>query len=358
MAAPKEAMSMVDMFLHPVFCVKDGVITEANQAAQNRQFTVGNTVCDLIISGLEEYQSHSGICLSITLRAGECTYIASVFRNPDQDVFHLQSDFNDPDLRALALAAQELRGPLANAMIAADRLFPKESLKADAAAQGQISQINQSLYQLLRTINNMADAPNYSAIPIANTQTVNIVSVVNEIMDRAADLVQKSGHTLKFKTLHQDVYCLADRAILERGLLNMLSNAIKYSPAESTVCVTLAYNTDKLSISVENQCTDFSNQQLSSVFNRYQREPGIEDGRQGLGLGIRMVQTAAAVHNGTVLIDRPDHTSVRFTMTVSTRYDKNLSLRESVKLVLSGGYDSALIELSDVLPSGAYKDIN
>lgn len=352
MAVSNESISMINMFMHPVFCAKDGIITKVNQSARQYPITIGQNVYDLISAGKEEYAEFSGVSLSVTLCIENRTYIASVFRSSDEDTFHLQSDYIDPDLRAIALAAQQLRGPLATALICAERL----SDHANGDLHEPLGQINRSLFQLLRTVNNMSDASSYTALYGSVPENINITAVVSETMDRASDLAKHANRELIYAEPNKDIFCLADRSALERGIYNMLSNAIKHSPENSTIRAKLTVNGAKLSFSTENQCPDLDSSQMSSLFARYLREPGLEDGRRGMGLGIKMIQSAAAVHYGTLLIDRPDNSSVRFTMTIPIQRSKNATLRSPIQTILSGGYDNALIELSDVLPSSVFKE--
>lgn len=358
MERPADPVSMVEMFMHPVFCVRDGVITEANQAALQRQIRIGTPVSELISAGKDEYASYKGGYLSLSLYVCDCTYIVTISRYEGYDVFHILSEYEDPNLRTMALVAQQLREPLASAMTVADRLFPNQALKDDPAAQEKIAQINRSLYKLLRTINNMSDAGICQALTSNNMQVLDIVSVFEEVLSRCAELSEQADRKLKFVRLNQIVYCPVDRQMLERAILNLFSNAVKYSPKGSTIRAGLTRNGSKLSFTMENDSAMLRDEQLGNLFFRYLREPGIEDGRHGLGLGLRMVQGAAAVHGGTLLVDRPTETGIRFTMTAAIRQSKENTVRTPGTKILPGGYDEALIELSDILPSDLYKNIN
>lgn len=350
--------SMLEMFMHPVFLVKDGIITDANQSAKDHRIPIGENICDYIISGLEEYNAHKAVCLSLTLGFYECQYVASVFQQDQWDVFQIPSAYDNNDLKTMALAAKQLRGPLANAMFTADRLFPNPALESDDAAQKQIRQINRNLYQLLRTVNNMADASGNIAAVSGNSQTMDIGSVFQEIMDRAVQMTKQANRELVFKGLNQAVYCLTNQRILERGIYNLLSNAIKFSPTGSKILATLVKKGDKLLFSLENQCEDLNRESIKTMFSRYQRQPDLEDSRHGLGLGIRIVQNAASIHGGALLLEQPSDDTIRFTMTITLKQGQAKSVRTPAITILPGGYDEALIELSEILPESLFGNIN
>ena len=92
------------------------------------------------------------------------------------------------------------------------------------------------------------------------------------------------------------------------------------------------------------------------MFSRYLRQPALEDSRYGIGLGMVLIRTAAANHGGAVLIDQPEGTGTRITMTLSIRQSKETVLRSNILRVdYAGERDHGLIELSDCLPAELYE---
>ena len=93
-----------------------------------------------------------------------------------------------------------------------------------------------------------------------------------------------------------------------------------------------------------------------NVFSGFLREPGIADGRFGIGLGMVLIRSTASAHGGTVLIDHPTDSGTRITMTLDIRRTAGNSLSSSIlKVDYTGERDHGLIELSDVLPPEIYK---
>ena len=111
-----------------------------------------------------------------------------------------------------------------------------------------------------------------------------------------------------------------------------------------------------LRFSIRDNGPGFAQNLLGSVYNRYLRQPCIEEGRNGLGLGMVLVRSAAASHGGAVLIDQPDSGGARVTMTMAIRQNTSGTLRSPVPRVdYAGEQDHALVELSDCLPAELYK---
>ena len=353
------AMEMVDHIPHPAFCVKEGHIVKANPAALGRFFQPGMAISDLLETGSEEYAAFQQGTLYLTLSHAGQSLGACITRTSDFDLFQLEQDGDSAELRAMALAARELREPLASVMVTADRLFPVSGLSDDPAVTEQAARINRGLYQMLRVISNMSDANNYVTATNARQEVQNVTALVAEIFAKAADTISHGGIQLNYQGHPEAVYSLVDAEKLERAILNILSNALKFAPQDSVIEASLVKRKQKLYLTVQNTGTGIAQQIRSSMFTRYTREPGLEDGRFGIGLGMVLVRAAAALHGGTVLVDEPQENTTRITMTLAIRNRNSTQLHSPVfRMDYAGDLDHCLLEFSDSLPSELYTPDN
>ena len=354
-----EIHELLELLPQPAFLVTGGQINYLNQAAQKRMLPGNIAVSDILFTGAEEYAAFEGGCLYLTLKIEDITYGATVTRSDRYDIFCLDQEENNTELRAMALAAQMLREPLANLMISANRVLPAISNSDDLTLRNHAASINQSLHQILRLIGNMSDAARYSGSMLPNYAYKDLSAFLREILEKVSSLVQPSGCTITAEALPEAVLCLVDEEKLERAVYNLLSNAIKFTPAGGRIALSLTQHGSKLHLSVRNSGSTIPAQLRSSIFNRYHREPAIEERRQGIGLGMVMVRTAATAHGGTVLVDQPTENETRVTMTLNMRIPASANLRSPrLKIDYAGEYDHALIELSDALPAKAYSQNN
>lgn len=350
-----DAMAMVDHIPHPAFCVKEGTIVKANPAALGRLFQPGAPIGDLLETGAEEYAAFESGTLYLTLSHLGQSLGACVTCQGDFHLFQVEESQDNAELQAMALAARELREPLANVMITADRLFPVSGIYADPTVSQQVARINKGLYQMLRVISNMSDAHFYTTATEARQEVRNISALVDEVFKKAALTLQQAGFKLQYTTCPEPVYSLADAEKLERTILNMVSNALKFSPSGSTIQASLVRRKNKLYLSVQNSGTGIAQQLRGSLFSRFTREPGLEDGRFGIGLGMVLIRSTAALHGGTVLIDEPQENETRITMTLAIRSGNSTLVRSPVFSVdYAGERDHCLLEFSESLPSELY----
>lgn len=346
----------LELIDYPAFCVKDGAIIAVNALAEQRQFRVGMDISEIVTEHQDVYQSFEGGNLYLNINVGGVPCPASVVRTRECDIFHIRRTEDDDALQALALAATQLRIPLANLMTVADQLFA--NMDADEQAQKQASQINQNLYRLLRIVSNMSDANGYTQAGKAGMQTTDLVSLMAEIMEKAQSFFTNTGIKLVYTGPKEPVFGVVNAEKIERAVYNLLSNAAKFSQEGSTVTATLAANDNRLTFTLCNANSEDLPKQ--SLWQQYRREPGIEDPRHGLGLGMTLASAVAAFHGGTILVDNPAPGQTRITMTIPIVKGSSDNLRSPIMHMgdYAGGRDRGLIELAEVLPTESYRNIN
>lgn len=351
MEKPNESVKMLNMFLHPVFTVKDGVVIDRNNAAS--MVEIGTPVSSFMADSLDEYQAYEGGFLSLTVNFNHIEHLATILRSEDLDVFHLISADLSAEFRTMALISQQLRKPLANIMSVADTLLPAIT---ETSNKSHANQINKHLYQMLRVVSNLSTAQKFAVQNNQPLQMQFLTGIINETMETAITLVAEDRKRLQFSSLCEDIQGTANPELLERALYNLVSNAIKFSPADSTVTAKLVRVGAKLRFTIQNDIEKDAD--LSNLYARFMREPGIEDGRYGIGLGIPLIQHTAVIHGGSLLMDQPEANKVRFTLTLPIRQDTEKTFHSPTTLFFDylGGHNHALVELSDILSDARFAE--
>lgn len=334
----EQTNQLLQMMDRPAFCVSDGRIVAANAAALARQISIGAQVTDLLACGTEEYaEFRSGcLCLDLELCGQHCP--ASVTMLGAQHLFTLEPEQAEDDLRMLSLAAQQLREPLSDVMALVENLPP--DLQA-------LPGINRGLHRLLRIVGNMTPHP-----PI-RMEMADINALLREVWDQAQPACESRGIRFTFSPHSMPVYSYADTGLLTRAVHNLLSNAMKFS-AGGNIHLQLAMRRQFYQITLHDGGNSLSGL-IQDPFTRFLRQPGMDSSENGLGLGMRLVRSAALTHGGTVLVDSPKEGGVRVSMTIPIRQNSTAVRSPRLQVSYCGERDPLLIELSDVLPSDFYK---
>lgn len=355
----EDMIALLNQIPNPAFFVRDGVITDVNEAALKRQITPGSQVSTMMEIGQEEYTAYQGGCLYLTLRICGVSCSVSVTQAGNQHLFVLEQDEDQAELQSMALAAKALRSPLSNVMTVADRLFPLTGSGESQEVQEQMARINRGLYQMLRIVCNMSDAYRYSSEQSFRTEMREVGALLREQFEESAPLIAHTGITLRFTGLQEPVYSIVDTEKLERAVGNILSNAVKFSSKGSVIEATLARRGKRLYLTVQDCGQGVPQHLRGTIYQRYLREPGVEDNRFGIGLGMVLIRRAASAHGGTVLVELAENNGLRLTMTMLIRQDSNPGVRSPMIYVdYAGDRDRHLLELSDCLPAELYRKEN
>ena len=138
----QDTMAMLELVTRPAFCVKDGVILCVNRAAERMAIETGRPVATLLSTGQAEYSEFSGDCLYLALTLNGTALGASVVSMDGFDVFIIDDENEQAELKAMALAAQTLREPLSSVMTMAGFLLPVVENAGDPTAADQMARLN------------------------------------------------------------------------------------------------------------------------------------------------------------------------------------------------------------------------
>lgn len=346
---------ILNLITSPAFAVLDGAIAQCNDEAQRLHFSIGDKIGPMLPVDCKEYPGFQGECLFLSLTHNEIRYSCTVMQIDGTDVFILDPDEDQKELKTLSLTAANMRQPLSAMIATAGNLFPLIEQAQDPKVKEQVDHMNRSLCQMHRMLCNMSDALQYADGSSRHMVCQNIVEVVTGIFQRAQELSQHNGIELKYSVPNEPILCSVDEQLLERGIYNILSNALKFSEPGTVIQASLTRRDGTLYISVQDQGSGIPGQIMRTVFQRYMRQPSLEDSRFGLGLGLVLVRAAARIHGGTVLIDRPASVGTRTTISIPIRQSPQSMVRSNFALVdYAGGWDHGLLELSDVLPAHLY----
>lgn len=340
----------LDRFHCPAFSVKDNIISACNQAAQALLLTPGTDIQPLFLTGQEEYAAFQSGCLYLKLNLSSKGYGASVTRSGEFNIFLLDQLPEDTSLCSLALAARDLRNPLSNLIIACDML--SRYAQDDPALQEWLARMNRSIHQMHRLVNNMSDADQSDSLTAVGFHEWN--KLVYDIFEKVQTQLSGTGISLTYEGLQEEIYGYANEHQLERAILNILSNALKFMSGGGSIHAKLIRHRNMLHLSVLDSGSGIAENVLNNVFSRYKRQPGIEDSRNGIGLGMVLIRAAASNHGGTVLIDRCPDKGTRITLTMAIRQDASAF---KTPIALPGLDDSRIVlrELSECLPWEFYK---
>ena len=340
---PEDMLHQLDC---PAFIVRNGRISAVNSEAKKLLIEPGISIDGLFRSGYEEFKSMNVGCLMVSLALNDAVFQCSVHVYEDYQLFKPKTVPEPTELKALALAAELLRIPFSDLNIILERTkgIPDE----------QRAKLNHNLSKIQRLLGNMSDSATVDAYK-PRMIICNLSDVLNEAVQNAISLLQGHSVTFSYHPCDAQINGKGNPQLLKRAVYNLISNAVKFANEGSNIDISLKKVDNRLRFSVTNSGSTIPNDIFPTVFSRYSRIAGIEDPRNGLGLGVSLIYGTARAHGGTLLMETPDPNTTRVTMVLSITKDGSTDLRSPILLQdLYGGQDQALIELSEILTYDAY----
>ena len=111
----------------------------------------------------------------------------------------------------------------------------------------------------------------------------------------------------------------ADREHLQRALINILDNAIKFSPEGGEVTIKLHRDSDVASMTISDEGPGIRDSESEEVFKRFYRSPRSRNKYEGSGLGLSIARDLIEAHGGTVHIEQSDSDGTTVRMTIPVR---------------------------------------
>ena len=242
---------------------------------------------------------------------------------PDDEVGRLARTFDDMIARLdqafrrqrqfTADASHELRTPLTAIKGQAEVAL---SRPRDAAAYREVIQtVNEEVDRLIRMVGSLLTLARADAgqIPIA-FEPVSLADLVSAAVEQVHPLADKRGLEL-WDASGPSVVLEADEDLLLQLLLNLLDNAIKYTPSGGRVTVGWGLNGREIELRVRDTGVGIGSEHLPHIFDRFYRlDKARSRGEGGTGLGLSISRWIAEAHRGSISVESSPGEGSTFTV--------------------------------------------
>ncbi|WP_027398764.1 PocR ligand-binding domain-containing protein [Anaerovorax odorimutans] len=202
--------------------------------------------------------------------------------------------------------SHELRTPL-NIIFSSLQLMEfyfsnKNVLENVNKLKGFEKSMKQNCYRLLRLVNNIIAVTKInSGYLMLDLQKVDIVLLVNEIVESITEYIHRKNLDIKLNIDIKEkiIYCDPDK--IERIILNLISNSIKFTKPGGTIFVNLKDNTEHIIISIKDTGIGIEKDKQDIIFKRFtQVNKSFVREQEGSGIGLSLVKSLVEMHNGSI----------------------------------------------------------
>ena len=206
---------------------------------------------------------------------------------------------NEARNAALTCAAHELRTPLCGMVSTAEVLMEVDHALSDEESQF-LTYIYECGQHLEALINDMLDYAKGQAGKIElSLEPTNVVEVIGECVDFVRIHSQKLQLEIRTNVEPAVGEIQADRLRLRQIILNLLSNAMKYSPPGSHIEVQVGIDSGQLRLGVIDRGQGMSAEQQAGLFQPFSQKGDVS----GTGLGLAICKLLVELHEGTITVN-------------------------------------------------------
>lgn len=212
-----------------------------------------------------------------------------------------------------------------------------------------INIVKQNCYRFSKLINNIVDLSKIDAgFFKLNLSNENIVDVIENITQSVSVYTKDKGLSIVFDTDIEEKIIACDPYKIERIMLNLITNAIKFSNKGSQVFVNVTDRGETVEIEVKDSGVGIDNKHLESIFKRFhQVDKTLTRNTEGTGLGLSLVKEIVEIHGGKISVESEVGKGSRFKVTLPVyRLEHSIGIEHSK--ILNNKIEMMNIEFSDI----------
>lgn len=214
----------------------------------------------------------------------------------------MRKSSNDQAARALALLAHEVRSPL-SVIVTASYLM-KMSQNATQKDRDYCELILRQARQIDETADTIIDL---SRIKLgkdpAPSEGFLLCELINEAVETCSSLFERHSVDIDLDLPREYTPVSGSKSLFRQAIVNLLTNAVKFSPPYTKVHVRVRPTKRRVVISVKDQGKGLDPEERRSIFKIYSQSKARSNGTgQGLGLGLYIVRRIARIHRGGVSV--------------------------------------------------------
>lgn len=214
------------------------------------------------------------------------------------------------ELRAKFFAniSHELKTPL-NLIFSSVQLLESQIKKMQAADQKKykryLGSIRNNGYRLLRLVNNLIDI---TKIDVDNFQlhreNFDIVKLIDSIVETINDYINEKNRNFRFESKLATKTIALDYFNIERVILNLISNAVKFTSEGDEIFLKLEDEGEFIKITVRDTGIGIKEENQDIIFERFRQvDQNFNKEREGSGIGLSLVKSIVEMHGGRINVE-------------------------------------------------------
>ncbi len=198
----------------------------------------------------------------------------------------------------LAQLSHELRNPLAPIKNAIELLTLKNN---DPSLSEEIGVLSHQFDHLTKLLSDLLDTTRFTSGKIVlDMKPTDLTNVIENVVTAITPIVEKSALKFKVEYPKEMLWLSIDATRIEQALLNLLYNAIKFTPRGGLIWLKVTREEKMVTIRVKDTGVGITTPEMEYIFEPYYQGERTRDKNSGLGIGLVLVRQVVQLHGGKV----------------------------------------------------------
>ncbi len=211
---------------------------------------------------------------------------------------------------AIDFISHDVRSPLVSQLALIEQL-KRDPSHIDESQLEQLGRLARRSYHLAEEFVQLARAEQLTETRFYECE---LLAIVENARDSVCEQAQEKQISLLVSGT-EDLWLKGNAELLERAVINLMTNAVQYSPEGSAINVQVYRAGHLACLAIADEGSGIDTDELPMLFDRYHRQKRSElAGSQGTGLGLSFVKTVVEKHRGAITVDSKPGDGTTFTL--------------------------------------------
>ncbi len=225
-----------------------------------------------------------------------------------------EEEMNEARIQFFMNISHEIRTPMTLIFAPLEKLMNSDK---DESRQRNYKLINQNAKRIMRLINQLMDVRKIEKGQYKlDFRPIEIVDFIQSIYDVFVTTAQNRAITFEFNHSVKELYVKADPENLDKIIMNLLSNAFKFTPDKGKIVLSLEFENNQMIIKVTDTGSGISDADKPKIFERFYSAQQ-QNGYIGTGIGLNLTFLIVQLHNGSISVnDNPEEKGTQFVVNI------------------------------------------
>ena len=293
---------------------RQGALLEEQKVLfKNQQIVLNVTVVTLVLSvvfgGLALYALRENRKINKDLEANNMEILNQ--RNQLIEMSGKAEAATEAKLNFFTNMSHEFRTPLTLILSPLEDLIHNEKIRP--VAEKNLNLIHKNVYRLLRLINQLID---YRKIEhdkmLLSVSQNNIVEFLRDILESFQYSAKKKNIDIRLVTDAQEIKVWFDVNMLDKVIFNLLSNALKFTPANGVIYAEITHDSASVFLSIKDNGPGIAAEEIAHVFEYFYQAQ--TNAAKGSGLGLSLSKELMNLHHGDITVESTKLQGTKFSI--------------------------------------------